>query len=884
MRLGPWHVERTLARDHSGVYHVGSRDGGERATLYVPSGEIVTTRGEPLRRLLELHRDLAHDGMVGFRSLDHDSGDPFLVADPVAGAMASLRSGRRPAPGQTRAIGAALAAILAAAHERGLFHGGLELDNTLWAPGHGPQILGIGVGALGVTDPVALAHGDVVSLGRLLCALVASWAPRGAGPDWVAADGATVELVRMLADPSAAISMREAHALLGEGLSGAARLHGAAAAAPGAIASAPPSSGPDRAGLAVAPTEDYVPWGNTDASRTGLFRVEPPRDRNPGGDAAVTGVLPGPATQSERPSGYLGRYRILTRLGCGGMGEVFLAEDPTLRRGVAIKRIRAGLERDRAFRARLRREAQLAARLSHRAIVQVFDLITEDNVDHVVMEYVPGPSLHTLLAGNPMSVGEAVRIAAELADGLAHAHQLGIVHRDLKLENVLISIDGQPKIADFGIARRTTTTGEHPDHESVTRDGIVVGTSRAMSPEQIRGQDVDARSDLFSFGVLVYELVTGTSPFVTGVEAMTIVRVLNEPHVPARDVVAEVPRAVSDLIDHLLEKDPLQRPDSARTVRDRLRRMLDAPPDVRPRVADASGTDRHPASSMQLAAEPAAVTGDLWLGGSVTPLVERDRPGAAVAGAAARQHAGTALAAATGSGEHERSGARDQDLQRLLVSYRRDGQDDGQIVPLAGVRAIGQYPSAPRKLTSRIQAPFVLAEIRALRSSIFKRSPEIQSALAIADKVEHAYDLQRADLFIPAVETFCAILEPFAMTVLTGTLRRIGYEIFPQYVSILGIPAPEVKVAMNLRHATDLICRICDAYSKCVVGSDAGLLTPKVTGSRATVTDTTFMPCQLQMGVFLGAGKLTGLFRETALTEKRCRVRGDSVCTYEFAF
>jgi hypothetical protein len=192
------------------------------------------------------------------------------------------------------------------------------------------------------------------------------------------------------------------------------------------------------------------------------------------------------------------------------------------------------------------------------------------------------------------------------------------------------------------------------------------------------------------------------------------------------------------------------------------------------------------------------------------------------------------------------------------------------------------YPSDRKSLTSKMQAPFVLAEIRALRSSIFKSSPEVQRALTIATKVEQSYDLHRADLFIPAVDTFCAILEPFAMTVLTGTLRRVGYEIFPQYVSILGIPAGEVKNAMQLKTGTDVIRVICDAWSKCVVGPDSGTMLPEVVGNITTVTDTTFLPCQLQMGVFLGAGKLTGLFRESALTEKRCRAKGDSVCVYDF--
>lgn len=193
------------------------------------------------------------------------------------------------------------------------------------------------------------------------------------------------------------------------------------------------------------------------------------------------------------------------------------------------------------------------------------------------------------------------------------------------------------------------------------------------------------------------------------------------------------------------------------------------------------------------------------------------------------------------------------------------------------------YPPDRKSLNAKIQAPFVLAEIRALRSSIFKSSPEVMRCLAIADKIEQYYDLTRIDLFIPALETFCAILDPLAMTILTGTLRRVGYEIFPQYVSILGIPAANVKAAMQIKDAADLIRVICGAYAQCVVGADSGSLTPVITGSTASVTDTTFMPCQMQMGVFLGAGRLTGLLRDSALVEKRCRAKGDSVCAYDFA-
>lgn len=194
------------------------------------------------------------------------------------------------------------------------------------------------------------------------------------------------------------------------------------------------------------------------------------------------------------------------------------------------------------------------------------------------------------------------------------------------------------------------------------------------------------------------------------------------------------------------------------------------------------------------------------------------------------------------------------------------------------------YIQDRKNLNVKVQAPFVLAEIRALRSSIFKSSPEVQRAIAIAGPVEQKYDLNRVDLFLPALETFCAILDPLAMTILTGTLRRVGYEVFPALISVLGIPRSNVKAAMGLNTGADLVRSICGYYSQCVVGSDAGALTPMIADGMVSVSDTTIMPCQLQMGVFLGAGRMTGLFRDSALVEKRCRSKGDPSCVYEFTF
>lgn len=265
----------------------------------------------------------------------------------------------------------------------------------------------------------------------------------------------------------------------------------------------------------------------------------------------------------------IGPYRVIRRLGDGGMGEVFLVYDPRLDRQVAIKRIRAESGGDPERRVRFLREARVAAALAHPALVQVFDLLSEDGLDHIVMEYVPGSTLRQALAGGPFPLDEGLAVALPVAQGLAYAHERGVVHRDLKTENVLLSPDGRVKIADFGIARRL---GEKAG-EALTREGIVLGTYRVMSPEQVCGDPVDARTDLFSFGVLLTELFTGRSPFLADTGAATVQRILHHRPPPAHEVVPGLPPALSELIDHLLEKDPMLRPRSAGEVVERLRRL-----------------------------------------------------------------------------------------------------------------------------------------------------------------------------------------------------------------------------------------------------------------------------------------------------------------------
>jgi tetratricopeptide (TPR) repeat protein len=265
----------------------------------------------------------------------------------------------------------------------------------------------------------------------------------------------------------------------------------------------------------------------------------------------------------------IGPYRLMRRLGAGGMGEVFLALDERLERNVAVKRIRGDSSPSAERRERFRREARIAARLNHPAIVQIYDVLKEEDSDAIVMELVDGCNLRRRLDAGPLNVPTALQLALDVAGGLEAAHAQGIVHRDLKSENILVTPAGRAKIADFGIAKSLLTQAA----TALTREGHVVGTYRAMSPEQARGQAVDARSDLFSLGVLLYESLAGHSPFEGENELATLNRIVRERQRPLREVNAEVPPALSNLVDNLLEKDPLLRPRSAGEVARTLREI-----------------------------------------------------------------------------------------------------------------------------------------------------------------------------------------------------------------------------------------------------------------------------------------------------------------------
>ena len=226
----------------------------------------------------------------------------------------------------------------------------------------------------------------------------------------------------------------------------------------------------------------------------------------------------------------IGPYQVEERIGVGGMGEVYKAYDDRLERWVAIKRIRGDKDESEENRERFQREARATAKLNHSSIVHLYDIFQDGDSDCIVMEYVEGVTLDSLIRNRPLEPLQAVSLGHEIASGLAEAHAKGIIHRDLKVENIIVTPEGHAKILDFGLARPFF---KDELDASLTGKGQLVGTSRTMSPEYVGGEDIDHRSDLFSLGVLLYEAVTSHSPFKAHNTLATLKQVMLRRQTPA---------------------------------------------------------------------------------------------------------------------------------------------------------------------------------------------------------------------------------------------------------------------------------------------------------------------------------------------------------------
>ncbi len=283
----------------------------------------------------------------------------------------------------------------------------------------------------------------------------------------------------------------------------------------------------------------------------------------------VLDPLPTPPTPTPTPAGAMapgarivGRYRLVARLAQGGMAEVWEAVDEVLTRPVAVKILLPHLAADKAFVARFRREAVSAARLSDPHIVSVYDTCSEGDVEAIVMELVRGTTLRDLLDDQGhLHPRRAVEIAVQVADALEHAHGNGLVHRDVKPGNILLSDDGRVLVADFGIAKAAEGGAD------LTEAGQVVGTAKYLSPEQVEGTPLDARSDVYALGVVLYEMLCGRAPFTGDNATTTAVARLNSQPLRLRQVKAGIPRALEEIVMRAMARRPGDRYASAAALR-----------------------------------------------------------------------------------------------------------------------------------------------------------------------------------------------------------------------------------------------------------------------------------------------------------------------------
>src|SRR6185295_179804 len=267
-----------------------------------------------------------------------------------------------------------------------------------------------------------------------------------------------------------------------------------------------------------------------------------------------------------RPGTLIGAYRVEAPLGEGGMGTVYRATDTKLNRPVAIKFLSDQLA-DVAARRRFQREAQMASSLNHPHIITVFDVGEFEGRQYLVTEFVDGGTLKDWLKAEPRTWRQTVELLAGVADGLAAAHKAGILHRDIKPANILVAQNGYAKLADFGLAKLTQSETDADATKTLTeahtKPGMIVGTIAYMSPEQASGTALDARSDIFSFGVVLYESLAGRRPF-SGISELELLKTII--HGTPEPLPEELPQPLRNVVEKALERDPEERYQSMREL------------------------------------------------------------------------------------------------------------------------------------------------------------------------------------------------------------------------------------------------------------------------------------------------------------------------------
>lgn len=273
----------------------------------------------------------------------------------------------------------------------------------------------------------------------------------------------------------------------------------------------------------------------------------------PGGNPAVTRTIQAPVKELTTGSFFAGRYQVIEELGKGGMGRVYKVLDTEVNAKVALKLIRGEISDDPETVERFRNELKTARDISHKNVCRMYDLGKEAGSYFITMEYVPGEDLKSMIRmSGQLGVGTAVAFARQICEGLAEAHKRGVVHRDLKSQNIMVDREGTARIMDFGIARTAKVKG-------LTGAGVMIGTPEYMSPEQVEAKEVDARSDIYSLGIILYEMVTGRLPFEGGTPFSVGLKQKSEPPPDPRILNPQIPEELGRLILHCLEKDKARR-------------------------------------------------------------------------------------------------------------------------------------------------------------------------------------------------------------------------------------------------------------------------------------------------------------------------------------
>jgi len=316
----------------------------------------------------------------------------------------------------------------------------------------------------------------------------------------------------------------------------------------------------------------------------------------------------------------IAQYRVIEKIGAGGMGEVYLAEDTKLQRQVALKFLPSHLTQVEEIKQRFRREAQSVAKLNHPNIVTIHDVSEYNGRPYFVMEHVEGQSLHHFAHDEPLPIDSVIDYAIQICQGIGEAHRAGIVHRDIKAANIVVDSSGRARLLDFGLA---AVAGD----DKLTRTGSTLGTVSYMSPEQVSGREIDRRSDLFSLGIVLYELIAGRTPFRRDNEGATLRAIMQDTPEPLTRYKADVPDRLQHIVEKLLEKDRELRYQTAEDVIADLKRLMyDSQQSVmhRPQPKQSSRAGLKIGAAAAIVVVLAAAAAWFFLGRSTAPSAETD--------------------------------------------------------------------------------------------------------------------------------------------------------------------------------------------------------------------------------------------------------------------